>query len=58
MTASAELLRALISQNELTIMRLKGSRQPYAPAVIKTLQRDIDRWRAEIAARNSIERMR
>ena len=58
MTASSDLLRTLISQNELRIMRLKDNPAAYAAVVIERLQSEIDRWRADLAARNSIERMR
>jgi len=58
MKGSIALLETLISQNELTIMRLRESTQPYAKTAIEVLQRDIDRWRKDIEARNTIERMR
>jgi hypothetical protein len=56
--ASTEFLRTLISQNELMIMRLRTSDKPYAQAAIDVLQRDIDRWKKDIEARHSTERMR
>jgi hypothetical protein len=55
---SIDLLHTMISQNQLSIMRLKNSTAPYAENAIRALQSQIDRWQQEIDARNSIERMR
>jgi hypothetical protein len=48
---SIELLRAMISQNQLSIMRLTGTRD--AENAIRVLQSQIDRWQQEIEARTS-----
>ena len=56
--ASTSLLLTLISQNELTIMRLKQANGRSVATQVEILQRQIDNWRDEIERRNSLERMR
>jgi hypothetical protein len=49
MKYSIELLRAMIGQNQLSIMRMTGT--PYGENAIAVLQSQIDRWQQEIEAR-------